>query len=198
MLSFNRGVTEETQDPSFFVDDSLPSPFGSVADTIQDAFQGFPPVHNNIVQDSFPPIRGGAAASCSIHEVVAAHGITFTSPPQQPPQQHPIPELYPHCHQEQDSDFDSYLKIDWSSCSAAQVYDICASPHMQCGAAKSMTYVLQFAVKQLTGVLSCFCSKESDNLKGVVGKSLRSGCDMCCLVSLSFVNQALSFSSCRI
>ena len=86
MLSFNRGVTEETQDPSFFVDDSLPSPFGSVADTIQDAFQGFPPVHNNIVQDSFPPIRGGAAASCSIHEVVAAHGITFTSPPQQPPQ----------------------------------------------------------------------------------------------------------------
>jgi hypothetical protein len=176
MLSFNRGVTEETQEPSFFVDDSLPSPFEtSVADanTIQDAFQGFPPVHNNIVPDSFTPVRGGAAAPCSIsiHDMVAAHGITLSSP--MPPQPHPITELYPHCHQEHDSDFDSYLKIDWMSCSAAQVYDICASPHMQCGAAKSMTYVLQFAVKQLTGVLSCFCTKESDTLKGVVGKTLK-------------------------
>jgi hypothetical protein len=79
-----------------------------------------------------------------------------------------VASLYPHCLQEMDSDFDNVLRIDWIRCDAGQVYGILVSPHMQCGSSKSMAWVLQYAVKQLTGFLSSFCSKDSDTLKVLV------------------------------
>lgn len=196
MLAFNRGLlTDETQEESLnlnasgFVDESLPSPFGPFElpegpRIVEDSLRQFPP-------PTFPMARGGAARGgaaaapySSVHDMIAAHGIVFSTPPSQP-QQLPtatapstqesssIASLYPHCSQEMDSDFDNVLRIDWMHCDAGQVYDILVSPHMQCGSSKSMAWVLQFAVKQLTGVLSCFCSKESDALKALVAKGIK-------------------------
>jgi hypothetical protein len=212
MLSFNRGLIDETQEDSAslnvnafgFVDDSLPSPFEDEhrSTIVEESLRQFPPPPFPMARGG--GARGGEAASAvrysSVHDMVAAHGIVFSTPPSQPQQcdatagcmplgsLHPlrppptaaalsshesIASLYPHCLQEMDADFDSILRIDWMSCDAGQVYDVLVSPHMQCGSSKSMAWVLQFAVKQLTGVLSCFCSKESEALKVLVSKGIK-------------------------
>ncbi len=213
MLSYNRGFVDETQEDSAtlnpaslngFLDDSLPSPFehdGVTSHIVDDSLRQFPPSTFSMARGGGARgggARGGEPASAvrysSVHDMVAAHGIVFSTPPSQPqcdatagcmplgslqPLRQPptaaesIASLYPHCLQEMDSDFDSILRIDWMSCDAAQVYDMLVSPHMQCGSSKSMAWVLQFAVKQLTGVLSCFCSKESDALKVLVSKGIK-------------------------
>jgi hypothetical protein len=73
--------------------------------------------------------------------------------------------MYPHCHREFNARFDSFLRIEWTKCTSAQIYDICSSPHMKSGQTNSMSYVMSHAVKALTGYLSCFCADASKKLK---------------------------------
>ncbi len=159
MLHFNRALdyNDDTIDP----------------DCLQDYGGGIIP-ESLFVQESGigqEMAAGGNGHSMSIHHMLDAHGISLGTPPLHPPPLHPPPlhpphqqrqsimSLYPHISRQFNEDFDSCVRIDWEKCSAKQIYDICTSTHLQCGASKSMAWMLQHAVKQLTGNLSCFCQK---------------------------------------
>ena len=156
---------------------------------------------------------GAAAGSLSVHEYLRNVGIhlpplqesvtvegTAPSQPSQPVQTAPvqtassrstpnaisIPAMYPMCSRVFSDDFDSSLHVDWNSCSAGQVYDVCASPHMKCGQAASTAYLLRHAISTLTGELGVFCPTESRALKEMTSKTikpssaLRSAFENCC------------------
>ncbi len=99
-------------------------------------------------------VGGGGPAGQSVHDMLESAGIRLSDQSKES-----ISALYPHCSRHFNGDFDSYLLINWEKCSAKQIFDICASIHMQCGQTKSMAWVMKHAVQQLTGPLSCFCQK---------------------------------------
>jgi hypothetical protein len=99
-------------------------------------------------------VGGGGPAGQSVHDMIESAGIRLSDQSKES-----ITALYPHCSRHFNGDFDSYLLVNWEKCSAKQIFDICASPHMQCGQTKSMAWVMKHAVHQLTGPLSCFCQK---------------------------------------
>jgi hypothetical protein len=139
---------------------------------------------DQVVADSLPfpesfNFGGGGVTSgrpmSSLRDMLHGTGVSLpaSSAPivSQPVKSSGIPAMYPHCHREFNADFDSYLRIDWTKCTAVQIYDICSSPHMKSGATNSMSYVLSHAVKTLTGYLSCFCADASKKLKELVSKN---------------------------
>ena len=99
-------------------------------------------------------VGGGRPAGQSVHDMIESAGIRLSDQSKDS-----ITALYPHCSRHFNGDFDSYLLVNWEKCSAKQIFDICASIHMQCGQTKSMAWVMKHAVHQLTGPLSCFCQK---------------------------------------
>jgi len=117
----------------------------------------------------------------SVHDMIRSAGIQLSSS-QQPAafsqQPSDIPAMYPHCERHFTDDFDYFLQVNWNRCTAGQIYDICTSPHLQCGATKSMAYVLSFAIKALTGELACFCLDDSKALKALVAKNTRPSLDL--------------------
>ena len=182
MLSFNRALNDvdDTIDPSLALQDHDPSALSSGYFLIPET---------PVFQGAGSGRVGGGHQSTSIQDVMRNAGISLSydsveelsqAQAQNQPrfqsgtgQRTNIKDFYPHVSRRTDSDFDSFAMIDWSKCSSNQIYDICTSPHMQCGASKSMAYVLNYAVKQLNGDLSCFCPGASAELKRLTQKSIK-------------------------
>ncbi len=73
----------------------------------------------------------------------------------------PLPDtlqpLYPHVYRSYTDDMDAFAVIDWTMCSAANIWAIITSPHFSVGATKTMTYIQNFAIKtQLLSALKHF------------------------------------------
>ena len=171
-----------------------PLAFADDDDTMQASFESFPSfvdasssgaaVHR-VVPESQPSVTssGGAAVQhVSVHDMIRDAGIQLSSQPSS----NSIAALYPHCARQFTEDFDSSLLVNWNFCTAGQIYDICASPHMRCGRSNSMTWLLKFAVGVLTNDLSVFCPDDSKKLKDMTAKtmkpsqSLRDAFQKCC------------------
>lgn len=74
--------------------------------------------------------------------------------------------LYPFVFRSYTDDHDAYAVIEWTNCSAANVWAILTSPHLVVGAAKSMAFMLTFAIKnQLHGQLKHFLGNRVDAIK---------------------------------
>lgn len=145
-----------------------------------------------------------AGGGQSVHDVMRHAGISLSSdfaqgpshasgglaqdPSQARVQRAPsMKDLYPHVTRRTDNDFDAYAVIDWSRCTSDQIYDICTSSHMMSGLTKSMAWVLNFAVKELTGKLSCFCPHHANEVKTLTKKgtikpsaTLKAAIGKCC------------------
>ncbi len=163
MLSFNRALDYNRSLDDFDEDDTIDPSFMQDYGGATSASDGF---GRRIIPES-PFLQEPcnrqqmAAGGTSIHQMLDNYGIHLENPPSsQPPQQkQSVISLYPHISRQFNEDFDSCVQINWEKCTSKQIYDICTSPHLQCGASKSMAWMLQHAVKQLTGTLSCFCVK---------------------------------------
>jgi hypothetical protein len=142
--------------------------------------------HNNIVPETPMPVYAGGGGPArhrgptppvSIHALMAQTGITFADPVLQAqsgmscadpvattalalaPHSAPVITLqsvHPHVSRASDEDFNDKAAVDWPSCTVQQLYEVCTSQYLQCGQMKSMAFVLQHAVKQLTTVLCPF------------------------------------------
>lgn len=151
MLSFNRGLDlsgDETIDPrQFNEDESFPLNGGWMGGG-----------GGVVIPETPAPfsehVGGGVAAGQSVRQMLTQHGIQLADTSKES-----IANLYPNCTRQFNEDFDSYVLVEWKKCSAKQIDNVCSSIHMQCGATKSMAWVMKFAVQQLTGPLSCFCQK---------------------------------------
>jgi len=69
----------------------------------------------------------------------------------------PLRTLYPFIKRAYNDDMDAFAVIEWTKCSAANVWAIITSTNLSMGASKSMSFVLNFAIRnQLTGALKHF------------------------------------------
>ena len=183
---------------AFTADDTIP-----LTNFNQDSVFGLEDSNSHIIVpgtqlETFSTFSGGAAAadssgSLSVHDLIRNAGIQLAPVPHpssraatptsfaqpasssQPASDLGIPAMYPHCTRVFSGDFDYNLEVNWNHCSAGQIYDICASPHMKCGQAASMAYLLKHAISTLTGELAVFCPNESKALKEATTKTVKLG-----------------------
>jgi len=113
-------------------------------DTVQeDGYNGSGVIPETVFSDSFfaagsPVLRGASpGVGSTVQQMLDAAGIQLSVQPFQPVASHtllPPPAtginqtpsfinpstMYPHCHRRSTDDFDSFLAIDWNSCTAGK------------------------------------------------------------------------------
>lgn len=77
------------------------------------------------------------------------------------------------------------VHVNWAACTASQLYAIVTSPHLMCGAFKSMAFVLKHAITQLTSNLMPFLpDQDYQALKRLDSKkptpALQAAFEKCC------------------
>jgi hypothetical protein len=73
---------------------------------------------------------------------------------------------YPFVFRSYTDDHDAFAVIEWTNCSAANLWAILTSQHLVVGAAKSMAFMLTFAIKnQLYGNLKHFLGNRVESIK---------------------------------
>jgi hypothetical protein len=99
----------------------------------------------------FAPPSGPGRASAARRPTVSARAMaqSILNPTSKRREQLPdaIQHLYPHVFRSYTDDHDAYAVIDWSKCSAANIWAIITSPHLCVGNTKAMTFMLTFVIK---------------------------------------------------
>ena len=120
VLNFARGFDD--------FDDTVQEEEGYNGGVIQET-----PFTDSFFVDDSPMLRGASTGvGSTVQQMLDAAGIQLSLQPNQPVASHtllPPPAtssfinpstMYPHCHRRATDDFDSFLAIDWNSCTAGK------------------------------------------------------------------------------
>jgi hypothetical protein len=106
-------------------------------------------------------IDGAVGRRAPVSAKETTETIFNTVPTSNRPHKEPLPAaiqpLYPFVFRSYTDDHDAFAIIEWSKCTAANIWAIITSPHLSVGATRTMTFILNFAIKgQLLNALKHF------------------------------------------